>query len=562
MDKIRDLKVKILLELDEACQNSVFYKKNIENELKKFVELNKKNQKRLNELKLNNNSHNLSKDELEDRYNILLRENVYINEELINLENEIENEKKILNNLKSMYRGNQKFTLNNSLKQFDHSKKNYEREVENCKIHLDKVCSKRKLTDEIIYRMVDDIKNAIAIVYHVSSYIKVVQNNSGKIFQFSKTNALKTMVLLFENVSIDKTKDSWLVFIERFIKCSFIEIPFYKNHESFFKLQIEKIKRKKKSRLLILNIIEERLKEGETKVNETMKDIKKYEDLYKEECDKLKNMIIQNIPSYDYLNKKVVLDNIEEELYIDTVKLKVQKEWISENKKYIHAISLLQSKERKLLCSKSIFLNNTFYNDALQKSYVTQAYNSFNQIKKLKKCIREMERSLVGRRNERFIIDEEINNLKVNIKKMEEKEKLHDKSLFSLSNTTIVKKGYNNKNVISEKEIEKMRKIYEEKVNLIIETRLKIKMLKNELEEIDKVIKEEELLYSKYSAQLNKLADRMSSQQQPSSTIFNYFNKLKEEKYILIKNILKLDKILSGVGEIRKNIINKTITQV
>ncbi|CEF60760.1 Hypothetical protein SRAE_X000254300 [Strongyloides ratti] len=573
MEKIKDLKIKILLELDEVYQNSITYKKLIEDDLKKYLDLKKKSNKNISNLKYYNNIHIPPLNEIQKKYNLILEENIILKEELLTLENNIIHEKKVLDNIlsASFKCENQKFSYNKKVykedfNKFERHKEYIKKEIENGKINLDKICLKRKLTDEVINRMVDDIKNAIRIVYLVSSNMKIAQKSSNKIFQFSKTNALEKKILLFENLSYEEENDNWLLFTERYIKYTFVDYTDNKNFQSFYQMKINEMYKKKDIYLLILKMIEEVLTKDKKKLIDLKENIKKYDKLFEEENNKLKLSIVPDVFSNNYIYDKFVIQNVEEELYIASNKLKIQKEWIKGCKSFICEISLSLIKSKNIIYNnENITFSNKLNNDSLEKSYVKQVYSCYNQIKKLKKEIRIIRRSILAKKNEIFLLNEKLEELEIIVKELEKKEKTYDKSFFTLSTIPDLEnkifKENNIEKINNNKELENLRMLYENNKNYTNQTKIKIEDLKNDINKIDNLIKEEKTLYLKNSTQFQQIEKKLiiQKQQQPFSIIINYYNNLKQEKSLLLKNISCLEKDLLKVSEVRMNIIKKTI---
>uniref|UniRef100_A0A0N5BYQ6 PH domain-containing protein n=1 Tax=Strongyloides papillosus TaxID=174720 RepID=A0A0N5BYQ6_STREA len=572
MEKIRDLKVKILLELDEACQNSAIHKKLILENVKKYKNLNNECLKKLSKVKLYQHFIIPSWDELEYKYESLLDKNVLLSEELSSLQNAVEHEKKKLNNLLnfSFKYGNQNSLVNDKrykkdFNKYDDRKNRIENEIENLNINMDKACMKRKSVDEIIIRMVADIKTTIGIFYLVTSNLKITRKSNNKIFQFSKTNTLSDRILLFEDLSYEKSKDSWLLFVEKYIRGSFIYLPLNKNIQSFYQFKINDINGKINSQNLILKIINEVLVEGENRLMNVKKDIEMYEKLYVEEDNKLKLSNVVDVSFYDYINDKFVMENMEEEFYIANIKLKIQKEWIEECKKFFCEISSLTTNNKNLLYNDcNFFTNKLNNNNGLQKKYLIQALSHFNQIKKLKREIRLIGRSFVARKNEKFLLNEEIKELKSIVKELEKKEKEYDKSFFSTTSTIKFENDIYSQNDVKKinynNDLENVRMVNEINVNLINNMKAKIDNINNDIKNIVKEIEVENFLYSKISTQLRILENKLISQKQPLSTTSNYYNKLLQEKSLLVNEISFLKKQLLKGSEIRMNIIKKTIT--
>uniref|UniRef100_A0A0K0FBJ1 Spc7 domain-containing protein n=1 Tax=Strongyloides venezuelensis TaxID=75913 RepID=A0A0K0FBJ1_STRVS len=572
MEKIRDLKIKILLELDEACQNSIIHKKYILEDVKKYRNLNNECFKKLSKVKVYQHFIMPSWDEIEYKYESLLNTNVLLSEDLSSLQNAIEHEKKQLNNLLnfSFKCGNQNLLVNDKrykkdLNKYDERKNRIEKEIENFNINMDKACMKRKSVDEIIIKMVDDIKTTIGIFYLVTSNLKITRKSNNKLFKFSKTNTLNDRILLFEDVSYEKSKDCWLLFVEKYIRGSFIYLPLNKNIRSFYQFKINDINGKINSQNLILKIINEMLVEGGNKLINVKKDIKMYEKLYAEEDNKLKLSNVVDVSSYDYINDKVVMENMEEEFYIASIKLKIQKDWIKECKKFFCEISSLTTNNKKLLYNGyNFFTTKLSNNNGLQNKYLILALSHFNQINKLKREIRLIRRSFVARKNEKFLLNEEIKGLKNIVKELEKKEKEYDKSFFStISTIKFENEIYSQidvKKIIFNKDLENVRMVNEINVNLINNMKAKIDNINNDIKNIEREIEVENFVNSKISTQLRKLENKLISQQQPLSTTSNYYNKLLQEKSFLVNEISFLKKQLLKGSETRMNIIKKTIT--
>uniref|UniRef100_A0AC35U9F7 WD_REPEATS_REGION domain-containing protein n=1 Tax=Rhabditophanes sp. KR3021 TaxID=114890 RepID=A0AC35U9F7_9BILA len=440
MNKIKELKAKVLYQLEESGRGVLQHEKRCESELKS---IQNEHGKLISLFKSSRHPCIPTTDDIQNitfEIDTLTIEYSELNDTLIQLIQKLNYQRLIFGKLKKKAFGQTTSIRNEAVSGLTQTQSISNLNARLCilnrvkandQIKLNEAYGVRKKVDEEVYMLSINIGDTISSIYLIWEKIKSDQKKAHCLVHNS--NALTTKINMFQDLTLEVSKDRWLFCLYQNIKRLYWNQIDGQNIDIIrqcntlpAETELFELKRRRAQKNYLKQALAERINEMKLVKINVANDITKVTTSLHQELKKLETIVSTSEPLT--CGQERDTNTIEKDMALFDSKFKIQKQWILSMKKFISSIGLPQ-----ILDSHDQLREDHNINMAFHKKYIHQMNAYLRNVFLLKKECRELSRSNEASKCRYSLLLEKLGKEEAKLNEVKKLEKEIEKESFGWS---------------------------------------------------------------------------------------------------------------------------------